>query len=510
MRTTFLITGVVSTLLVGCVNVVTDASTNSVSNTQTNVNQVVNASSNAPHQGSTFDIEAVLGAMEDRDFATGYTDASGVWIISKVQVAIKKDRNAEQAAELAAIRAQKNIAGFLGTAVSSSSELTHVKIVSDGKTDVQKQFKRMTKTKIDQFMRGVTCYKSSVEDNTYKAIFYATGRMADRTLELQKQLRETPPGVVRAVGFGVIVDGRIPKAKQQAVQVALRNAVEQVMGSTVIGQSQLMDNENAKSKMISQTVGSVKQYRIVKEGQEGINYQVILNAEVDEQSLLDNYAEMVRSMGNPPFIIQTQDPDLKTALTDFFVGLGFMVTEDSNAAQFIVKADCKYLPVTDDYYGKGIQIDVGLTLFNAKTKQQLISLRNSPQLTSTYSGSFHQVRQSAAKKAFKTMKKDLHGKLNKLVMDWILNGRDVEVVIKNMPADGNYEKKITEAMGFVPCAKLITKFRQGDSLVLKCSYVGASSDFEDLLMERLKKELGPMGKCPHSTKIDLNSIELSF
>ena len=37
---------------------------------------------------------------------------------------------------------------------------------------------------------------------------------------------------------------------------------------------------------------------------------MIVNAQVDEKHILDNYAAMVRAMGNPGFFVNTVDPDL--------------------------------------------------------------------------------------------------------------------------------------------------------------------------------------------------------
>lgn len=489
----------------GCV---TDNSTHTTNNTRIEIPKGSDKASTAKYSG-TFDIEAILKVMGDREFATGYTDASGVWIISKVSVPIKKDRNSTQAAEIAAIRAQKNIAGFLGTAVSAESEHSYEKVVVNGKTDIKKHFKRITKTKIEQFLRGTTQYKSSVSENVYSAIFYTTGKMVDRTAELEAQLKAAPPGVVRAVGFGVIADGKVSPAKRQAMQSALRNAVEQVMGTTVIGQSQLMDNEKAKSKVIAQTVGNVKEYRVVKEDKDGVNYQIIINARVDEKNLLNNYAAMVRSMGNPGFMVKCQDPDLKAAFSGFLAELGFKVVNRESDAAFIVDGNCKYLAANHDYYGKGIQIDLNLRLIDKKSGQEFFNISNEPRFTTSFSGSLHQIRQSSARKAFNKMREELHERLNKVVMDWVLNGREVTVTFKNA-ANTALDEVLAQSVADVPCAKFQTRSRNGKTLVLHCSYVGPSADFEEFLRERMKKDLPQGTHVPVSQKIELNSLEFSF
>ena len=463
-------------------------------------------------KGEDFSPDALLEKLttKNQQFATGWNPNTDIWVISVQEVKLRKGMTETEAADIAAIRAKNQIASYMGSSVSAQEELIYTEETKDDKTTTKEFFKSIQKVDVNQFLRGVTIFRQEVKDGHLCAAFYVTGKLIDASAQLEKQLRGAPPGIVRACGFGIISDGKIAPAKRKALQGALRNAVEQVMGTMVIGQSQLMDNEKAKSKVISQTAGNIKQYRIVKEGQFGNNYQVIVNAQVDEKHILDNYAALVRSMGNPGFFIKTIDPDLQYVLSEFFNNLGFLVTSNLNEAYFVVDADCKYLTITDDHYGNGIQIDIGLRLYDIKNNQQLLIMRNMPRLTSTYSGTFHQIRQSAAKKAFKTMKKQLHEKLNKVVMDWVLNGRQINVVFTGCPADTSLVKVLEDAVKGVPCAKVYTKTFEGGEVKFACSYVGTSDDFEYFLQERLKKDLPGTVTVPKTIQLQLNNLVFKF
>ena len=458
-------------------------------------------------KGEDFSPDALLEKLttKNQQFATGWNPNTDIWVISVQEVKLRKGMTETEAADIAAIRAKNQIASYMGSSVSAQEELIYTEETVDGKAVAKEFFKSIQRVDVNQFLRGVTIFKQEVKDGKLVAAFYVTGKLIDASVALEKQLRSAPQGTVRAIGFCIIENGKIAPAKRKALQGALRNAVEQVMGTMVVGQSQLMDNEKAKSKVISQTAGNIKQYRIVKEGQTGNNYQVIVNAQVDEKHILDNYAALVRSMGNPGFFIKTIDPDLQYALAEFFNDLGFFVTSNQNEAHFIVDADCKYLAITDDHYGNGIQIDVGLRLYDTKSNQQLLIVRNTPRLTSTYSGTFHQIRQSAAKKAFKTMKKQLHEKLNKVVMDWVLNGRQVKVVFCGFSGDGKLAEILEESIKGVPCGKVHTKSINGNEISFACSYVGPSDDFEYFLQERLKKDL-PADTSAKTKQIQLNKL----
>lgn len=465
----------------------------------------------AAQQGSSFDIDKVVAKMKGkrRPFLCGLSSDAGVWAVCRVDVHSDGDMSQDQLLSLAELRARRDIAAWFSTAISSESSLEQTQTLQDDQTtSISQTYHSLTRTRSDALLKGVTIHSFTSDGDGLHAFFYTTGRNADMTAALEAQLREAPPGVVRSVGFGVITEKGLALAKRQAIQAALRNAVEQVMGATIVGQSQLMDNEKAKSKLLSQTVGNVKEYRIVREGEQGISYQVVINARVNENDLLDNYAAFVRSMGNPGFYIRSGDEDLSTALNDFMAGLGFNVVEDAAIAQFEMLADCKYLKVHDDYYGDGIQIETHLTLSDRVSGQRLISMQNRPALTSTFTGSFHQVRQVAAGKAFKSMKGELHKKLNQVVMDWVLNGREMKVIFQNVP-DG-VEKLLPEAIEGVPCATYHTTERNGSSLVVSCAYVGPAADLVYFLLERLQKDLPFEISRPRANRVELNLLELVF
>ena len=499
-------------ILGGCV---TDNSTHTTNNTKI---EVKNSSGKAAASVSSsrknsnapkFDVDAVIKEMVDNDFECGESSDAGIWVVTKVHFSADEKIPVNELISRATIIAKQNISEWMSTDASASTTLQSESNTVNEKTDISEQLKTEVKTNSKAFLRGVTMHSRIKNANGFTAFFYATGKIADRTAELEAQLKAAPPGVVRAVGFGVIVDGKIGPAKREARQAALRNAVEQVMGTTVIGQSQLMDNEKAKSKVISQTAGNIKEYRVVKEDQDGPNYQMIINAKVDEKNLLDNYAAMVRSMGNPGFMVKCQDPDLKAAFSGFLAELGFKVVNRVADAAFIVDGNCKYIAANHDYYGKGIQIDLNLRLIDQKSGQEFFNISNDPRFTTSFSGSLHQIRQSSAKKAFNKMRQELHEKLNKVVMDWVLNGREVTVTFKNA-TNTALDEILAKSVADVPCAKFQTRSRNVNTLVLHCSYVGPSADFEEFLRNRMKKDLPKGTALPQTEKIELNSLEFVF
>ena len=224
-------------------------------------------------KGEEFSPDAILEKLnvKKQQFATGWNPNTDIWVISVQEVKLRTGMTEAEAADIAAIRAKNQIASYMGSSVSAQEELIYTEESVDGKAVAKEFFKSIQRVDVNQFLRGVTIFKQEVKDGKLVAAFYVTGKLIDASAALEKQLRAAPPGTVRAIGFCIIENGKIAPAKRKALQSALRNAVEQVMGTMVVGQSQLMDNEKAKSKVISQTVGNIKQYRIVKEAPHGSN-----------------------------------------------------------------------------------------------------------------------------------------------------------------------------------------------------------------------------------------------
>lgn len=459
-----------------------------------------------------FDVDAIVAQMQTkrRPFRFGVSSDAGVWVVCRTEVERSDDTTLDQLLAVAEIRAKRDVAAWQRTSISSEKSSEIYVEYEDGELKHSKEaFHSLTHTSTQALLRGMTMHSFLQDGDVLRVYFFTTGRTIDASAELEAQLTELPDGVVRTCGYGVISSRGLPVAQKQALQQALRNAVEQVMGATVIAQSQLMNNEKFKAKMVSRSMGTVKKYRIVQEGAQGTAYQVVVNAHVDTDALLDNYAALVRSMGNPGFFISCEDPDLQIALLDFFTTLGFNVVGDPAAAQFVVKSTCQYIPIKDSYYGDGLQIDTKVGVYDQETSQQLVSLGNVPRFSSTFTGNYHQIRQAAAAKAFKSMKKDLHGKLNQMVLDWVLNGRQVAVVFHNVP-NADMDNTLLEAINWVPCATCLDRKREGDTMTAICTYIGATGDFEEFLRERLRNDLPADVPFPTTTRITLNSIEFEF
>ncbi len=112
-----------------------------------------------------------------------------------------------------------------------------------------------------------------------------------------------PPGWTMAMGVGSIRNGLIGKAKDDALQDAKRNAVQQVLGSYLSSRTDIKDGEFLGSEISSKAEGFIETYEIVKAGAvSAIEYQVSIKAKVNRAKIEKTIEDVLASMGKPVMI----------------------------------------------------------------------------------------------------------------------------------------------------------------------------------------------------------------
>lgn len=440
----------------------------------------------------------------------GEAPDTGIWIITKTEISLAPNLTTAEAEGMAEVKCKRDIAAYLegnvtaqDQAILRSQQVAGIEHMEEFLTSVQQ-------LDVNVLLRGVTPAGKQVADGKLTMFFYVTSRLANAAAELKKQLQQLPADVVRAIGFAQIAEGQFASAKSRATQAALRNAVEQVMGTMVIGQSQVMDNIRIKSKVISQTAGHIKEYRIVKEGRQDDCYQVILNAHIDQKSLLENYTSIIRSIGNPAIKVQAGNVELESLVMDFLAELGFNVTQQDEAAQFACQVQVTEIPLHTRASGDGLQVKLLLAFSDIATGRSLFRILNDPLLTTSYYGTPERIRSKAIEKCFRHLKAPLHEKLNRLMLDWVLNGREIRLYIKGGMRTPELIDLFDKVLSWVPCATVINKIVDKDNLDITCSYVGSMADFEYFLRDGLRRELAEKGALPKTEYMDYANLVLSF
>lgn len=455
---------------------------------------------------SIADIRARVAKMEKygQQCSGGVSKKFGVYIISVSTMKKIPGMSMREISELAILRGKKTIAAFIGQKMSASDELK-----SDSESE---SFKSVIRINIDQFLRGVVLYDIKETAKGYRIVCFSTGRTMDMAEELKKQISAVPPGTVAATGIAYIENNRLDQAKAQALQNALRLAVEQVLGTEVAAVSQSQDLR-IRSRIYANAFGFVEQYQIIKESVSGECYQTSVYAKVSREKLLKSYASYMKSMGNPEFFLKTESLELYQTFVKFFTDLGLKMTADSKSAAYLIDAFSQFHNVTHPLSGRsGTQLSLWIRISDMATGQELLSQKNDPRRASVFIGTPERQHDLAIQKAFEQIREPLHRSLNTMVSKMVSNGRDIIICVKN------YQHELSDSLDYLsdtlenmPGLSVQNKKMTGGNVIYTASYRGRSDDLEYFLRNSLKNGLKRDGKkIPKTIEITTNQLVLTY
>lgn len=176
----------------------------------------------------------------DVDSRAGFTKSLGVYVIAKGSVEITGSK--AKAKTIARANALENLAGFFGTQIESATETSTSESTVGEASEIREFFAKTTKTQVKQLLKGVQDLAMDDDGDTMVSWIYLTTKAQDKTAELKAAMAAMgDEGTVKAVGEA--------NTHQNAVQMALRAAVEQVVGTMVVGETKITDNEKVKNKI---------------------------------------------------------------------------------------------------------------------------------------------------------------------------------------------------------------------------------------------------------------------
>lgn len=95
----------------------------------------------------------------------------------------------------------------------------------------------------------------------------------------------------------------LARSREEALEAARRDAVEQVSGVIISSESELKNFDLVKDEVLTRTQGYVRRSRILKEGRDGPMYAVTIEAEVSKGAFLkevnDSLEGLYRRVGKP-------------------------------------------------------------------------------------------------------------------------------------------------------------------------------------------------------------------
>ena len=348
------------------------------------------------------------------DCRAGFTKQLGVFVVASGTAPITGSR--AKAKTVARTNALKNLAGFFGTSVENVTQNAYSEAAVNGQTEVKEFFSSVTQSKVQELLKGVQ--DLSMEDNgdDMVAMLYVTTKGVDKSAELEDEMHAMgDAGTVKAVGEA--------KTHQNAVQMALRAAVEQVVGTMVVGETKISDNAAVRDKIFSGAEGFVDEYRITAEVSISDGTRVEIVAKVSKKKILDSYRVYLKALGDPVFYLECtstdsdgEDKQIAARFGQFFRKLGFKISKTPEGADYCINASGSYRRVNSPMDENEVYTQYSMIIkVLSKSGEELLSLPNNPRKSAVSLGDPEREREICAEKAFKQMEKPVHEAINGMI-----------------------------------------------------------------------------------------------
>ncbi len=355
---------------------------------------------------------AANGFMTDSD----ESEEDGVYCLMLTEIPDLPNKSAEVVLNETILEAKRNMTAYVkGETMSASSELYakyETKTVNGVKqeSNVETMEERM-QSKVNSLVKCIKIVgQVSANDKSF-IVCLTCERFEDMTAKLEAaQAQYGEEGVVSSVGEA--------SNRELAVQKAIRGAVEQVLGTVVIGYDKAGNTEDFASKVFSGTDGVVEQYRVLGESEISVGTRVELVTKVSKKNLLDNYTNYMKFLGDPAFYVQCDSPELSSHFSDFFMDLGIRIATTPEEAKYIIYCTGTFRgvkhPIQRDK--QGVQLSLRFQVMEATGGEALIDMTNDPRKSACFVGNNPERQMEiCADKAFKQMKKPLHERIQKMV-----------------------------------------------------------------------------------------------
>lgn len=372
--------------------------------------------------GSALDNQGWIGKARETlrshtTFSAGETPEDGVYCVSLGLVRADSGRNDEERLLKAKLEAQKNLTAYIhGEKVSASRSFTQKGGTAEGegggrgKGAFSETFQAKIKADLDAFMRGMRVIGQITERGDSYVVVIVTEQAKDESTVLKAALAEMGgEGVTRAVGEAANYE--------TALQRALRGAVEQILGTLVVGYDKSGTKEGVDNRIFSGTDGTVEKYRVIAVGDIEIGKRVEIVARVSKKKLLDNYSVYMKFLGDPGFLIESDSEDLQARFGQFFTDLGIRVVHDPKDAAYIIDCHGRYRPVFHPADGRrGTQLSLRFKIMRMNGSESLLDMKNRPQSASCFIGTDpERQKEVCAEKAFAQMRDPVHKKVQEIV-----------------------------------------------------------------------------------------------
>lgn len=343
------------------------------------------------------------------------TKEDGVYCIAIAAISSADGKSVQQKVGEAELEAKRKLTAYVqGETVTASrsieSQTATTTTENEKTTKSFSRFQKKIESKVDAFVRGTKVIGQVTCKETSYVVCVTTERFEDDSTILKAaQAEYGDEGVVKSVGEAE----NLELAKQKAI----RGAVEQVLGTVVVGYDKMSTKSEFQHKVFSGADGVVEKYRVLSETEIAIGKRVEIVAKVSKKSLLNNYSNYMKFLGDPAFYIESNSGDLQSHFTQFFTDMGIRIAPDPNQAGYVIHCFGEFREMKHPASGRqGVQLSLRFKVSEINGKEVLIDMKNDPRKSACFVGKdTERQRELCSEKAFAQMQNPLHEKIQAMV-----------------------------------------------------------------------------------------------
>jgi len=394
---------------------------------------------------------------------------------SVISIGFGRNDNNNIAIDMAKHEALKHLTAFLKGEKISATESTEQKYIGDL---IEESYYQQIKSSIEASVKSAYFYKSG----KYKGDIYAVVIISERSTfatDLFNSKQDT--NTVVAKGFASI-DNDKTKARNNALNQALRNAVEQFNGVQMASKTSIENSDLYKAKLASVSKGYVKRYEIKNEYQDGENYLVEILAEISEgdPDSTNSIDAVKESIGRPSFYLNIEDKRLKDMISEVLSNNNLDITQIKTRAKYIISGEVgKYeYDVPSSQKMKGIQTTIMLKVSEKFSDEDIINISNDPENSVEISALKELRERNSYNYAMEELEEKLIKQINRNFVSKFNNG--AKVLVKLVKFDFMRDvHELKECIESLPLTKSVSVSPvENKTVTYELLYLGNPSDLQ--------------------------------
>lgn len=346
-------------------------------------------------------VKARSGIEEGVFFDADETEDDGLYCLVVVQASSSGSSTSnEDREEDAKLTAQRKISAYVnGETMSAQRFVESRSATSDGATSRSKKFSSRIEAKSEAFLRGVRVVGHLSKGEATYYVCVTTEKYKSAAAELAKaQAASGGANVVKGIGVAATREEALAKAKQAAI--------EQVLGSVVVGRAKRETGKAFENKATAGTDGMVEEYRILSEEQMADGVKIVISAKVARENPFNRNV----------FLVEGPRANTVKRVSEILSEAGIRVTRDPTMANFVVRCTEEFEEVSHPAVPdrKGTRVNFGVRVENMKTGEVFLSVENAD-AKPCFVGNAARQKEKASAAALKGLEEELNGKLQDMI-----------------------------------------------------------------------------------------------